>query len=167
MRSRLRRRRQSLVAPLDRSVAFALAVALLVVPGCDGPEDPASPADLTGAWSFSFVATDPTAPCPPAPGLVAGCAGGGELDLVQWGPSVSGTWQWAGGCQDCAGAGDFAGSGALEPTPSIGTLAFAIHGFEFRADVPGGDVETITGTVSCPPWGDRVFHGTFQMTRQD
>jgi hypothetical protein len=137
----------------------------LLIAGCSDSTAPESSSpDLTGTWNFSYVAADSTTPCP-VPDLVQGCSGFGTFDLVQLGPRVTGTWTARGGCQTCGGAADYGGSGSIHAVGYVRTLAFGLQGCEFRAELPAGQVDEITGTVSCVPGPGQVARGTWRMTR--
>jgi hypothetical protein len=146
--------------------ALLLLLALLpIAAGCSDATSPASgQSDLTGGWSFSYVAIDTTS-CG-IPGLVQGSSGGGTLDLVQVGPQVTGSWAMRGGFQTCGGAGDFLSSGKLRSAWSWRTLEFGFQGCEFRADLPSDAVDAVSGTVRCSLGTSQVAQGTWRMTRQ-
>jgi hypothetical protein len=151
--------------PGARKWILAILVGSIVASGCGddstGPE--ASPSGLTGRWNFSYSAVDTTTPCG-IPGLQEGCGGGGTLDLVQLGPRVTGSYSAGGGCQDCGGAWDYGGSGSVSSS-SLMTLEFSLQGCAFRADIPTGGVDEVTGTVHCGLGGEQVARGTWRMTR--
>lgn len=147
-----------------RTLAPALLVSMFVALGCgDTTGPPSNPSPLTGEWSFFWVAVDST-PCS-FPELQQGCSGGGTLDLVQFGPQVTGNWTARGGLQTCGGAADFAASGQLRPASSWSRLEFELPWGRFRADLPPGRVDVLTGTVSCDLAPGQVAQGTWQMTR--
>lgn len=148
---------------LPTILQLLLALGLLAA-GCGDSMAPASrPNALTGKWSYSYVAID-TTPCS-IPGLVQGCSGAGTLDLVQFGPKVSGDWTVRGGCQTCGAAGDFATGGSLDAAVSGTMFEFALQGAEFLADLPQGRFDTITGTVSTDLVTGNTARGTWTMTR--
>lgn len=145
----------------------ALLAVALALAGCGGESTNPLPgrSGLSGGWTFSYVAVDTTAPCPPAPGLVSGCSGGGTLEFVEVGPQASGSWTARGGCQSCGGgAADYFGSGSLSPRVSSTTLEFALQDCAFRAVRPRGAFDDLSGTVRCA-WGPVSYAGTWRMTR--
>lgn len=148
-----------------RTLAPALLVSMFVGLGCgDTTGPPSNPSPLTGEWSFFWVAVDST-PCASNPKFQQDCSGVGRLELVQFGPQVTGNWTVRGGIQTCGGAADFAGSGPFGPASSWSTLEFELYGCRFRADLPPGRADVITGTVSCDLAPGQVAQGTWQMTR--
>jgi hypothetical protein len=152
------------VEPAGRAFAVALLVPAFVAAGCgDSTGPPPSPSDLTGAWSFSYVAVDSTL-CP-IPEIQQGCGGGGRLDLVQQGQRVTGSWTAGGGCQTCGSAWDYGGGGPFRSEFSWTTLEFGLQGCEFSADLPSGRVDEVNGTVRCGLAPDQVARGTWRMTR--
>ena len=133
---------------------------------CDStaPSSPSStPANIEGTWNFNFSSSDSVV-CPPAPGLAQGCSGVGWVELSRYGPVVTGRWMMNGGCQDCGMAWDFANNGDLEGSWVRSKLEFELNGYRFRADVPSGEVDSFTGTVSHA-WGDGEIVGTWTMYR--
>ena len=144
----------------------ALCTALIFAAACD--EAPTAPtADVTGAWDFSFTASDPQA-CAGTPGLLQGCAGSGRLDFLATTP-VNATHSYRAACQSCARVADY---GVFEQPLSTVRLAgdvleFTLAACRFTTTLPGPPTQTVAGTAACRPApADPEINGTWTMSRR-
>ena len=145
----------------------ALCAALMVAAACDEAAPTAPTADVTGAWDFSFSASDPQV-CSGTPGLLQGCAGSGRLDFLATSP-VNATHSYRAACQSCARAADY---GVFEQPLRTARLAgdvleFSLAACRFTATLPEAAAQTVAGSATCTPApAGPEIRGTWTMSRR-